>query len=331
MSINHPTTEELFEAHIKQVEGERAREIHKHLEACESCRQALLDFESLEETFKKETLEQPSTALLEAIRRRAGQVMVKKQKPGFFWLLAPSRAVGLVMAVLIVAGLGLFYKYGFEEESLVRLASSDREVEKVVKKDKKIPSQLPIGGAEELESADVAPPPPAPPAAPAVRVLTAKPQPKERVAFKATRPVSFEEQKRKKRDRYPETVARPRGYRDTSRVGTSVTQILALKSEKAAPAKPAASLTRLPRSELDVSFRRALNLESLRRYEKAEKIFNAIWLSDPNYHQKEKLLFHWAFCLEKLGRKKEAIKKLTLLAKSQPNYPGLQDALTRLK
>lgn len=65
--------------------------------------------------------------------------------------------------------------------------------------------------------------------------------------------------------------------------------------------------------------------------ERAAKLYESIYSTqDKPFKPQDTLLFNWASCLEKLGKKVEAKKQLLELKKINSNYPGLEVFLQRL-
>ena len=76
-------------------------------------------------------------------------------------------------------------------------------------------------------------------------------------------------------------------------------------------------------------FQKAVTLETNNFQERSIQLYKKLWDNFPQYSRRHDILYRWAKCLEVLGDKKQAHEKLTLLETLYPNYPGLQEALTR--
>src|SRR3990167_6767430 len=97
----HPTIEELYEAHVNQLEGARTREIHRHLESCAECRQVLMDYQKLEDIFVQQSPEVPSARVLEAIRLKARKSTEKPSERLLWAFLRWDRAVGFAVVFVM--------------------------------------------------------------------------------------------------------------------------------------------------------------------------------------------------------------------------------------
>lgn len=276
------------------------------------------DFEKIQELYHQQKMDNPSESAINAIRAKAQKTI--KPKHGIYWFLSWERSIGFAVVFLIVAGMGILFKQSQldQKESLTVTevstipearddfrAPAPRFQPSVPSMKKAVPAEFGISSRRTIAPSftstgvggrnsvsEVAPPP-----APSGGIIADYDEGR-------TRGIEAEKAKAEKKDKKvaaKHTAVEPAGY--TSAL-------------TAAP----------PGSKLDQTYLYALQLETKGKYLLATQAFSSIWKANPYFHQREDLLFHWADCLSKLGRKKVALNKLALLEQINPNYPGLKEA-----
>ncbi|MBI2339728.1 MAG: hypothetical protein HYU99_05110 [Deltaproteobacteria bacterium] len=305
---SHPTTEELYEAHIKQITGARAREIHAHLQECSECRQVLLDYQKLEESFVQQPLETPSPRVLEAIRLKARKSTEKPRERLLWAFLRWDRAVGFAVVAVMAVGIGILYRTGFHEkisdEQPPATSVLPAEPRPVKPPPVAVPVVSPPTGLEKRE-------------AETARPIAAK---KEKIA-----PVDYDIEGAYQEFEAAEATPSPSGTAEEKRdVGGG-------------PAKGLVpSLTAVPPiTEADRLLDEALEKQPEKQTggvscPTACGAYEAIVKKYPNFVRLPDVLFNWAVCLERLGCADEARKKLNQLEQMNPSYPGLLEAKGRL-
>jgi len=264
------------------------------------------DFKKIQELYHQQKMETPSESTLNTIRAKAQKNL--KPKHGIYWFLSWERSFGFAVVFLIVAGMGILLNQSQldQKESLtvteVNTIPEARDNFRVpgefgISSRRTIaPSFISTGASGRNSVTEVAPAP-----APSGGIIADYDE-------GGTRGIEAEKAMAEKKDKKvaaKHTAVEPAGYTSTL-------------------------TTAPPGSKLDQTYLHALQLETKGKYLLATQAFSTIWKANPYFHQREDLLFHWADCLDKLGRKNVALNKLALLEQINPNYPGLREAKKKL-
>lgn len=256
------------------------------------------DFKKIEKMYSRTPLESPSPSVLERLREQA-----RREKKSWWAILwHQPRSVGAFAILLIMVSVGLIYKNELTGIQIKSPPAGHPDTPQAEKELVEAPSE-PTGFFAEAQNDSS-------------RVEASK-------RLSRPRDVTFT----------PFDVAQ--GKLPERPIGAEVRNA-EFSTETERPAFPRLTMTApIRRSSESDSFNEDLimarSLESRGQWKEAEKIYGKIWAKNPPQKKLATILFHWAYVLEMSGRKAQALEKLLDLKKINPSYPGLHEAISRLR
>ncbi len=85
-----------------------------------------------------------------------------------------------------------------------------------------------------------------------------------------------------------------------------------------------------PPGDAETLFLQAMQLQMDGNFQLASNLYRMAWMKNPEGRRQQDVLFNWALCLKQTNRTRQAIERLKLLQKINPDYPGLNEVMGNL-